>query len=72
MVEGDQLNSYFGWSMSAGDTDDDGNDDMLVGAHYYDLTNADAGKVWTFPGEPTVFIENFETGDTDRCTNTVQ
>ena len=72
MVEGDQLNSYFGWSMSAGDTDDDGNDDMLVGAHYYDLMNADAGKVWTFPGEPTVFIENFETGDTDRCSKTVQ
>ena len=72
MVEGDQLNSYFGWSMSAGDTDGDDLEDIVVGAPYYDLTNADAGKVWAFQGEPTVFIENFETGDTDRCSYMVE
>ena len=71
-VEGDQEASYFGWSMSAGDTDDDGYDDMVISAPYYDLTTTDAGKVWTFLGEPTVFIENFETGDALRCSSTVE
>jgi hypothetical protein len=44
----------------------------VVGSPYYDLTTADVGKVWTFAGEPTVFIENFETGDTARCSTTVE
>lgn len=72
MVEGDQLNSYYGWSMSTGDTDGDGLADIVVGAPYYDLTTADFGKVWAFGGEPTVFIENFETGDTERCSYAVE
>ena len=71
-VEGDQASSYFGWSLSTGDTDGDGYDDMVIAAPYYDLTTNDAGKVWTFLGEPTIFIENFETGDTDRCSTTIE
>jgi len=55
-----------------GDTDNDGYDDPVIAAPFYDLTDNDAGKVWAFPGEPTVFIENFETGDTDRCSTTIE
>jgi hypothetical protein len=72
MVEGDQASSYLGWSLSAGDTDGDGYEDMIIGAPYYDLVHADAGKVWTFAGEPTIFIDNFETGDTLRWSITVE
>ena len=72
MVEGDQAGSHLGWSLAAGDTDGDSYDDMIIGAPDYDLSQPNAGKVWAFPGEPTVFRENFETGDTLRCSNTVQ
>jgi hypothetical protein len=67
MAEGDpQAQAYFGWSLSAGDTDNDGYEDPVIGAPYYDLGNADAGKVWAFPGEPVIFSENFESGDALR------
>ena len=72
MAEGNQATSYFGWSLSAGDTNDDGYEDMIIGAPSYDLVTTDEGRVWAFRGEPTVFIENFETGDSDRCSYTVQ
>jgi len=72
MAEGNQATSYFGWSLSAGDTNDDGYEDMIFGAPSYDLVTTDEGKVWAFRGEPTVFIENFETGDTDRCSTTIE
>lgn len=72
MAEGDQTGSHFGWSLSTGDTDDDGYEDMIISAPDYDVITTDEGRAWAFPGEPTVFIENFETGDTDRCSNTVQ
>lgn len=67
MAEGaPQAQAYFGWSLSAGDTDNDGYEDPVIGAPYYDLGNADAGKVWAFPGKPVIFSENFESGDTLR------
>ena len=66
VVEGDQAASYLGWSLSAGDTDGDGYEDPFIVAPYYDLVNKDAGKVWAFPGEPVIFSENFESGDTLR------
>ena len=56
----------------SGEFNGDGYEDMIIGAPYYDLGSADAGKVWMFAGEPVIFMENFETGDTLRLDRVVQ
>ena len=52
-------NSHFGWSVDmAGDLDDDGILDIIVGAPDFDSTNADAGKAWIM----CVIIPEFAVG----------
>lgn len=47
----DQLYTDFGWSVnSAGDVNDDGYDDVLVGAPRYDNGQTDEGRVYLFHG----------------------
>ena len=54
MAEANQAQSYFGNSVAlVGDTDGDGFDDILVGAHYFDDPQPDEGKAFLFAGEPT-------------------
>ena len=67
------MEDFFGYALAGGDhINSDGYDDMIIGAPYYDLGSADAGKVWMFAGEPVIFMENFETGDTLRLDRVVQ
>jgi hypothetical protein len=40
----------FGWSLAAGDFDDDGYDDLAVGAPGHDLAGSAEGAVYTFAG----------------------
>ena len=49
----DQLQAQFGYSVaSAGDVDDNGFDDVIVSAHWFDTANSMAGKVYLFYGDP--------------------
>ncbi|MGE3063896.1 MAG: FG-GAP-like repeat-containing protein [bacterium] len=47
-----QVNSHFGYSVStAGDVNNDGYDDVLVGAHTYDNAQTDEGAVFVYFGD---------------------
>ena len=49
----DQLQAQFGYSVaSAGDVDNNGFDDVIVSAHWFDTANTMAGKVYLFYGGP--------------------
>jgi len=72
VIFGSQAACYSGITLgSAGDVDDDGYDDFIVGAMYYDGGQVDEGKIFGFRGEPFVFEGNFETGDLLRWTSAV-
>jgi len=49
-VGDDQADAYYGYSVSSGDFNGDGYDDLVVGAETYDTANADAGKVYVYHG----------------------
>jgi len=50
----DQAYAELGWTaFTAGDVNDDGYDDFLVGAPHYDEFRTNSGKVWVFLGSPT-------------------
>ena len=46
--EGDQVGSYFGASVLAGDFNSDGYDDLLVGAPTYNSSRGDEGRVYVY------------------------
>lgn len=52
VIEGDQANARLGWSLDgAGDLNDDGYDDLVVGAPFYDgVAGINSGMVMVFPG----------------------
>jgi len=55
-----QAYAYFGCSVStAGDINNDGYDDVIVGAQYYDNGETDEGAAFIFPGTPTGLNSNF-------------
>lgn len=72
-----ETNDRFGWSLAAGDVDNDGYDDLVIGTPYEHIgTVADAGMiqvfygdVWGIPQEPR--YQNFHQ-DTDTLQNTVE
>ncbi|MGD8399277.1 MAG: PKD domain-containing protein [Anaerolineae bacterium] len=50
-ADSDQAGAWFGVSVSsAGDVDDDGYDDVIVGAWYYDAGATDSGRAYLFYG----------------------
>ena len=52
-LEGDQSNGYFAfWVSGVGDVDNDGFDDIMIGAKRYDAEFVDEGKAWLFMGSP--------------------
>ena len=56
------LASYFGSSVSSGDVNNDGKDDIIVGAPYEDVgSNADQGRVYVFDGSTRNLIHNLTT-----------
>ena len=55
-VGGEIQGSYFGYALAAGNFDDDGFDDLLVGAYGFRIGQAEAGKIYTY--------EALNTGDT--------
>jgi hypothetical protein len=53
IVEGDQFNEYLGRSVAgAGDVNDDGYDDVIVGAPGYDGAGTDEGAAFVYLGGP--------------------
>ena len=53
-VGDEQTQAFFGISVaSAGDVDQDGFSDVLIGARFFDTQNAQAGKVYFFEGRGT-------------------
>ncbi len=54
VLQSDQANGAFGSSVTgAGDVDDDGFDDVVVGAVLYDSAQTDEGAAWVFLGGPS-------------------
>jgi hypothetical protein len=52
--EGNQASAIYGYSVSsAGDVDDDGDDEILVGAPFYDNGQVDEGRAFLYLGSPT-------------------
>jgi hypothetical protein len=52
-AESDIVNTSFGWSVSsAGDVNNDGYDDVVVGAYTYSYTMTDEGRVFLYLGSP--------------------
>ncbi|MFC2172789.1 integrin alpha [Acidobacteriota bacterium] len=50
-AESDQAGAEFGWSVaSAGDINNDGYSDVIIGAPYYDNGHTDEGRVYLFLG----------------------
>lgn len=50
-VEGNQDYAQFGWSVAtAGDVNDDGYDDVIVGAHYHDAGSSNEGGAYLYLG----------------------
>lgn len=67
VLTGETAGDSFGWSVSGiGDVDDDGFDDVAVGAPGYDATQANAGRVYVFFGAalPDAVADLEITGDT--------
>ncbi|MFA5211117.1 MAG: FG-GAP-like repeat-containing protein [Patescibacteria group bacterium] len=58
-AESNQTNAYFGWSVSsAGDVNNDGYSDIIVGAWFYDVGGlTDAGKVFVYYGSASGLSE---------------
>ncbi len=53
-LESNQSYAWFGFSISsAGDVNQDGYSDVIVGAPMYDWNGEDAGAAFVFPGSPT-------------------
>ncbi len=53
-AESDQADSQFGYAVSAaGDVNNDGFDDVIVGAWFYDNGQVDEGRVYAFYGSAT-------------------
>ena len=52
-AQANQGGAWMGWSVDgAGDVDDDGFADLLIGAPYRDSGQTDEGVAWLFPAEP--------------------
>ncbi len=51
--ESNQYQAYFGFSVSSGDFNGDGYDDVLVGAHLYDGGETNEGRVFVYFGGPS-------------------
>jgi hypothetical protein len=61
---GEAAKNYLGWSVSdAGDVDNDGFDDLIVGAWGNDAEGTDAGRAYVYSGQTGALIHVF-TGDT--------
>ena len=57
ILEINQASAYFGYSVStAGDVNNDGYDDIIVGATLYDNGETDEGRVYIYHGSPTGII----------------
>jgi RHS repeat-associated protein len=53
-TEGEQVSAHFGWSVaSAGDVNNDGFDDVIVGAPDYDNGQSEEGRAYVFLGSPS-------------------
>lgn len=52
-AESNQADSYFGVVSSAGDVNNDGYDDVIVGAYFYDNDQLDEGRVFLYIGSST-------------------
>ena len=58
-LENNQMNSYFGNTVSAaGDVNNDGYDDVIVGAYLFDNNAFDEGRIYIYLGSPTG-VSNF-------------
>lgn len=56
LIQGKLAGEQFGFSLAAGDVDDDGYDDLVVGAPYstYDIVPGEDGSVYWIPGRSSL------------------
>jgi hypothetical protein len=68
MAEGNQSQAQFGYSVgTAGDVNNDGYDDVIIGAPYYDNGQADEGQAFVYHGSATGLSTMPDwTADSDR------
>ncbi|MGE0859957.1 MAG: hypothetical protein AB7P42_12690, partial [Gammaproteobacteria bacterium] len=65
VLEGFEANDQAGWSVSAGDINGDGLDDVVVGAPINDLNGAPRGSVFVLYGRTGAFDASFNLAELD-------
>lgn len=55
-IQGEQLGEYYGAALASGDINNDGLDDLIVGAPFHKVDSYNEGKVYIYLGSEKVIL----------------